>query len=157
MMDQLSHWWLARTSRERLLLMTCAVLIFGVAAPLLALQASGGYRNDARAALGAAEDVARDVAKVSAMRSRQGAAALPGDDGTLRGLAVSAAESQGLSFARIEPAGPERLRVTFAPSPSPAVYRWLALIAGRGVVVSKTSIVREGDALVIADFEIARS
>jgi type II secretory pathway component PulM len=157
MMDQTAAWWRARTTRERLLLQASAILAFGVLLPLSAFQTANAYRVEARAALQDAQGLAADVKRIAAA-SAQGAPPMPENDGTVRGIAFAAAQAHGLTVARVEPAGPDRVKIAFTPAQSVLVYRWFDTVTRRGLFISASSMTRAGEGgLVTAEFDVARS
>jgi type II secretory pathway component PulM len=155
MIQLLIAFWRARTPRERRLLQGAAILVFGVLAPLWAYQSASAYRAHAAAALASARAVQGDVRRLAAA-----GAGVPlqeiASDGTLRGLAVALARANGLTVSRIEPAGPDRIRLALAPADSRKVYRWIDAVSRRGAAVEQTTMRRSGEGdEVIAEFEIA--
>lgn len=157
MIDQVAAWWRARTGRERLLLQVCAAIAFGVVLPLSLYQASESYRKRSAAALEGAQAIAADVKQVAAS-SGKAQTPLPENDGTLRGVAFAAAEAHGLSVARAEPMGADRLRLAFTPARSLLMYQWFDTVTRRGYYISKSAMTRAGDGdLVAGEFEIAKS
>lgn len=154
MIDLIVSWWRARTMRERLLLQAAAVFVCAVLIPLAAYQGAARYRADAAADLAAARAVQQDVARLAAAGVTP---AIAGDD-TLRGIALALAAETGLTPERIEPAGPDNVRVTFAAADSLRVYRWMEGVGRHGVQLRSTALTRTGaGAQVVAEFSLARS
>lgn len=132
------------------------VFVFAVLAPLGAFQAASAFRAGAAADLASAQAVAAQVKRLEANRAQAGPA-LPQNDGSLQGLAFAAAQAHGLTIARVEPAGPERVKVIFEPAPSSLAYRWFDALVRRGVNVTRSVITRAGDGdLVTAEFDLSR-
>jgi type II secretory pathway component PulM len=157
MIDQLAAWWRARTAREQLLLRGLIGLVFVVLLPLGAFQLASSYRASAAADLAAAQSLSAEVKRLENATARAGPP-LPQNDGSLQGLAFAAAKAHGLTIARVEPAGPERVRVIFEPAASTLIYRWFDAVARRGVAVSRSAIIRAGEGdLVTGEFELTRA
>jgi type II secretory pathway component PulM len=157
MIDQWGAWWRARTAREQLLLRGLFVFVFVILAPLAAFQLASSYRASAAADLAGAENLAGQVQSLAKASGRSGPA-LPQNDGSLQGLAFAAAQAHGLTIARVEPAGPERIRVIFEPAASTLVYRWFDTMVRRGVSVVRSAIVRAGEGdLVVGEFDLSRT
>jgi type II secretory pathway component PulM len=153
MMAQLGAWWRQRTRRERLMLQGLGVLAFAILAPLWAYQSAAAYRDGAGADLAEARVIKAQVGELAGDE-----AGSLNSDGSVRGVALAAAESLGLNVERVEVLAQNRLRITFAPANSVRVYRWLDLIVRHGLHVSRTSIVRvEGGEEVRGEFELAPS
>ncbi len=153
-MTRLTAWWRARTARERLLLQVCAALVF-VLIPLLAYHGAASYRASSATALSSARGLQADVERLA---KATGGAPDANADGSLRGVATANAEVAGLSILRAESPQQDRLSIAFAPASSLKVYRWLDLMARRGVGIERTLIVRvENGEDVNAQFELAVS
>jgi type II secretory pathway component PulM len=154
MILQLIAFWRARTPRERRLLQAAAVLIFGVLGPLWAYQAAASYRAQSAAALAGAREVQANVRRLAAADRTHALPPIP-TDGTLRGLVLALAQAEGLTLTRIEPAGPDRLRVTFEPADSIKLYRWIDAVSRRGAAVEQTTMRRVGPGEAVAgEFEV---
>lgn len=150
-MTRLVAWWRARTAREKILLQVCAALLFAVLLPVWAYHAAASYRASSTAALAGARTIQADVTRLA--RATAGAQSA---DSSLRGLATASAETAGLAIVRAESTQQDRLSIAFSPASSLKVYRWLDLMARRGVVIDRTLIVRvENGEDVEAQFELA--
>jgi hypothetical protein len=129
-----------------------------VGGPGLAWRAAADYRAKAARELFLAHDLAADQRRLEALVRQRAETPPPAFDGTSRGLALSLAERNGLAFARIEPDGGAGVRVSIAPAPSVAVYRFIAEVGRAGHVVGAVSLVRAGeDDRVIGDISLRPS
>jgi len=152
MMAWLMSWWRQRTGRERLLLQVAAALIVALL-PVALFAGASRYREAAAAELHAATKLGADI---QWMRDHAPLVTAQEAEGGLRGAAIASAQQAGLTIARLEPAGPDRLRVAFAPANSVSIYRWLDAVGRRGVFVARTAITRRGDGDdVEAEFDLA--
>lgn len=151
MMTALETFWRARTPRERLLMSLVVWLALFVGAPLMLWQAASGYKYEASAALERAQALRAAVSRLDPAL----VAKAPPTQGGARDMATAEANALGLSVTRIEPAGPDRLKVSFAPGDSLAVLTWIDRMTRAGHVVEAAALVRvqESD-LVQADVEI---
>lgn len=149
MMKALSTWFVARSSRERLLLRAMVVLVLGVGAPLLAWRAAADYRGEGRRALDAALQLQADAGLLAALQASPSAVAPIESDGTARGMAVAAAAQVGLTLSRIEPDGPSGVLASFEPASAIAVYRWIDTMERGGMVVTGVVMVRAGEGDVV--------
>jgi type II secretory pathway component PulM len=156
-MASLLDWWRGRSARERLLLIAAFALLVFVAGPLLAYRGAATYREEQRMALIAARAVLADAqAAAFAMRAAPGGEGPALADRSARGVAQAAAESLGLAIERIEPIGPDRVRLVMRDVDSVQVYRWIEAVGKRGGVVQRASLVRaQGAGRVTAEFELA--
>jgi type II secretory pathway component PulM len=154
MIANLAAWWRSRTSRERLLVGGAAIFVFAIVLPFLAWQGASSFRARAAAELAGAREIEANVARIA--MGAGAAAQAPASDGTLRGKAMAAADATGLVVTTIAPAGPERLRISFGPADSLAVYRWIDAMSASGAHVASTTITRSGQSdAVISEFEVA--
>jgi type II secretory pathway component PulM len=148
-MNLLAAWWRARSSRERLLMRGAAVLALAVLAPSWAYLAADRYRAEGAVRVQEASQIANQVEDLE----RIGAAA-GRPDASLQEKLLAAAGAHGLSPPRFEAAAPERVTVVFAASDANLVQRWMGDAAMRGVLMTRTVIVRVGESnLVDAEFE----
>lgn len=157
-MAQASIWWRARTARERLLLQAAAVLLFVLLTPLWAYSSAAQFRAAAAAERVSAQQVHENVTRLASAAGTRPSGAFPGSDGALRGLAMAAAEAEGLTVSRVEPAGADRVRISVAPTASLAIYRWIDSVSRRGAFVSSAALTRSGEGdLVAAELELSES
>lgn len=155
MMERAASWWRARTSRERLLLRATAAFVFAVLLPVWVYLAAAEMRADAAAQLEAARVVEAQVAQL-AETSRAHAGAAEGNDGTVRGRALAAAQAIGLTAARVESNNADQVTIVFEPADSIAIYRWIEAVGRSGAYVNRTEIVRVNDTeLVAATFDVS--
>jgi len=154
-MNAAAAWWRARTGREQLILRVGAGVIALALVPVWAYVTAASFRRDAAADLASARLIETQVARLAEASRAQGAPMADADP-SVRGRALAAAEATGLEPARIEPAGPERVRIAFQPADSLSVYRWIDQVGRRGAYVARTSITRIQDSeQVQAEFEVA--
>jgi len=153
-MERIAAWWRTRTPREQLILRGGAGVVFLIMLPAWAYLGAAEFRAESAARLASARQVEANVARL-ADAGRARAAVQIGDDPSLRGLVLGAAQGTSLVVARAESGGEGRERVVFEPANSLAVYRWIELIGSGGAHVARTSIVRVEDSdLVRSEFEI---
>ncbi|MGE0597329.1 MAG: type II secretion system protein GspM [Hyphomonadaceae bacterium] len=158
MIAHLASWWRARTARERMLLQGAALFVLALLLPLASYNAALRFRAAAAAELSSAAEVRANVARLAEAAGTEASSDFPGTDGTLRGLAMAAAEAEGMVVSRIDQAGPDRVRLSVAPVSSLAIYRWIDAVSRRGAFVSQTALVRSGEGdLVTAEMELATS
>lgn len=154
-MEHVLAWWRARTARERTLLQGAGVLVFAVILPAWAYVSAASFRRDAAEELASARRVETQVARLAEAGATAGAADAVGDT-SIRGRALAAAQGASLVAQRVEPGGPDRVRIVFEPADSLAVYRWIDQVGRSGAIVTQSSIVRVGETdLVRAEFEVA--
>lgn len=156
-MEQLAIWWRARSGRERRLMQGAAILVLGVLLPAWAYLSAVSFRAEAAARLANARQIETQVARIAEASQTQSA----GDseaDVSLRGRVLASAQAAGLTAARLEAASADRVRVSFEPASSLAVYRWIDSVSRSGAFVGRTTIVRVGDSeLVEAEFAVTGS
>jgi len=156
-MERIATWWRARTGREQRLVQLAAILVFAILVPVWAYLAASAFRTAAAAEFASAQRIEEQVETLVAA-SRDQAAAPQGDDGSVRGRALAAAQAVGLTPARVEGIDPERVRIAFEPADSLAIYRWIEAVGAGGALVSQSAIVRVNDSdLVSAEFEVTGS
>lgn len=156
MIDRTRAWWQARTQREQTLIRIAAALIFVVCAPAWAYVAAADFRADAAARLETARQVEAQVALLAS--AGQGAPTPVGEDASLRGRVLGAAQAAGLTASRVETSGPDSVRIVFEPADSLLVYRWVAVVGRGGAYVNRSTIVRVNESeLVAAEFEVGGS
>lgn len=155
MMGQLAPWFATRTPREQLLLQA-GVVIAILAALWLGWQTAAGYRASAAADLASAMQLRDDAARLRAIPAAVGHVTPAASDGTPRGAATAVASQFGLSPSRIEPDGPNAVRISFQSAASQNLYAWIDAVERAGFAVSRIAIIRAGeDDLVQADASVA--
>ncbi|MBI1251675.1 MAG: hypothetical protein GC189_09415 [Alphaproteobacteria bacterium] len=154
MIARVLAWLRRRSARERLLLSVAGALIFAIVLPLRAYSSALAFRAAAARDLDAAQELRAEVARLAQAGPSAGTPA--GGDGSIRGRVTTIAEQQGLEISRIEPAGPDRVRVRFEPASSIRVYRWMHAVGRSGAFIASTAMIRTGEGdTVTAEFEVA--
>lgn len=154
---QLSAWWRARTGREQRLLQGAAVVVFAILLPVWAYLSAAAFREAAATRLASARQIEAQVARIAEV-SRSHAAGAPTADASLRSRALAAAQAASLTPARVEANSGDRVRITFEPADSLAVYRWIDRVGRGGGYVARSTIVRVQDSdLVQAEFVLTGS
>lgn len=152
-MEQLSHWWAARTARERTLIQGAAIFVLMILLPAWAYLSASQFRTEGAARLAAAHAVQADVARLA-----QAGISAPESGGSLRDRVLSLAQANGLSPQALESGDAARVQVVFAPADSVMLYRWVDAVGRTGAVVSRSAIVRVSESdLVTAEFEVMES
>lgn len=152
-MEPVSHWWAARTGRERKLIQGAAIFVLMILLPVWAYFSAAQFRNEGAARLAAAHAVQRDVARLT-----QAGIRTPESGGSLRDRVLSLAQANGLSPQALESGDAARVQVLFAPADSVMLYRWVDAVGRTGAVVSRSAIVRVSESdLVTAEFEVMES
>lgn len=152
-MESMNAWWNARTPRERHILRLAGLFVCGVLIPGWLYFTAYDYRNHAAARYAEAREIAGKVERIAATERIRPA---PGSVSTsMRDRVLAAAQSHGLSAARVEEIGADALRVAFEPADSLAVYRWIDQVNRDGDAVAMSTIMRvSGSELVTAEFEV---
>lgn len=146
MTEALATWWRARTERERLLLSVTLWLALVIAAPLAVWQAAASFRAEAGAQLARAESLRDLVQRLDP--ALVGGPPQTGD--TLQALVRQEASERQLRLARVEPAGPDRVRFVFEPGDSLAVLTLIDALTRAGLAIDRTSLVRVNDGTEVA-------
>ncbi len=155
MMRAASSWFASRAPREQILLQAGAAVAL-LAALWFSWQAASGYRAAAAADLASAMQLRDDVARLRAIPVAAAQAASATSDGTPRGAAIAIATQFGLSPSRVEPDGPNAVRISFQPAASQGLYAWIDAVERAGFAVSRIAIIRAGEGdLVQADASVA--
>lgn len=151
-MNELASWWRARTNRERRLIQVAAALVFAILLPGWIYLSASTFREQAAADLAGARRLSTQVEHLREVLPA------PGEDNSVRGRVLAAAQSCGLTPTRLEQGGAGRLRVVFEAADSVAVYRWIDAAGRQGVAVTRTTIMRLGASdQVNAEFEVGDS
>lgn len=145
----MKRWWSERTSRERVLIFTSALLIAmfvlyqGGVTPLRAFyNAAQQSHVEAQDYLADVEAAARGVHNLKA--AAQGR--VPLDDGGLRTAAAIVAKEVGISITRLQPLNDGAAEFWLDDVPAPQVYRWLSILNERhGIVITKADLRRSGE------------
>ena len=152
-MEQLSHWWRARTARERKLIQGATLFVLMILMPAWAYLSAAQFRDAGAARLAVARAVQADVARLA-----EAGVAAPGEGGGLRARVLNLAQANGLSPQVLEAGDSARVQVVFAPADSVLIYRWIDAVGRTGAVVSRSAIVRVSESdLVAAEFQVMES
>lgn len=144
MIGQVFAWFGSRTPREQLLLQLGAVVAI-LAALWFGWQSASKYRASAAADLESAMQLREDVARLRTLPQGAAQVAPASSDGTPRGAAAAIATQFGLSPSRIEPDGPNGVRISFQPAAAQSIYSWIDAIERAGFKVDRVTIVRAGE------------
>jgi len=133
MSERLSLWWLARSTRERLLLSVMFALAALVLGWVLVLRPLSDALDTARSRHGAAVvALAQARARTQAGVSAGTAPALPVDS-----LIARTAGDAGFAGARIAAQGPARASVAIDAARPQALFAWLAALERSGLIVER--------------------
>ena len=140
-------WFASRTAREQLLLMLTGIVIVAGGLLMTGWQAASTYRATAAADLASALQLRDDITRLKAFAGSTGAAPVPANDGSVRGIVVAVASHAGLSPASIEPDGPTGIRTAFNSANAQSVFQWVDAVERAGLSVTRITLVRadEGD------------
>lgn len=151
MKETLEAFWRALTDRERLLLSATLWLGLLAVAPALTWQAAAQYRFEAGQRLARAEALQAQAAAIDPAL----VAARPRSEQELKDFVGARAEGLGLSLARVENQGPDRLRFVFEPGDSLMALKLVDALAEAGLSVDRVGLVRvDGSDLVAAELDV---
>ena len=133
----MKEWWFSRTPRERVMLITMAVIAIPILGWLLVARPLADAKQDARADyLLALDRNARIEALVAAGEGRSAAAiAMP-----LTQYLNEQAAQRGFTLAANAPDAPGQVRIAIAQANGQALLGWLAELEAQGLVINNLQI-----------------
>ncbi|MBI1338679.1 hypothetical protein GC169_00500 [bacterium] len=157
MTNPVTQWFERRSSREKRLigaLVGAAVLI---AAPLAAFRVASDYRAEGERRLQSAVALLRDADALAALGPGGEAPVALNAGGSIQSAATAAASEAGLVLSRVEPAGPDAVRISIAPASALGVFEWVSAVQSSGGEITRIVLVRAGDGdLVSTDATVTR-
>lgn len=146
MIDSLSAWWLARTRRERTLLLILFALFGLTLGWLLVVRPLGDRLADARErhgaaviALGEAKAGAADIGRLE--RQRPAALGAPVEQAV-----AQSASAAGFQLSKIQPDGPGRVSLAIEAARPQALFAWVSeLETRRGLIVDRLTASSNSD------------